>query len=441
MKMEVDCDMMYRGGVPMLKSFALQNAFSFADRHELDMQATGIKAHGYSLITNQNNKNIPLSMEILPVMSIYGANASGKSNLIRSIEFAFRSIALRATNHFMLPFMMGNYSEDERQEIEEPFFELVFLLDKNEYTLTVRSIGLEFYYENLSYRKASRDKQKLIYCRAWNEKTEKWSLKVGSTIDADLIEEIRYVSKMERGSRNLLLSALCNRGVHDLFKSISRWVSRFDTEQYTNRSSVTAGPLFTSNKINPYFRNLNEPRSKEKVLRFLQSMNPHIKGYEFAKSDLLEKHKDMLKLVFKYDIKRQGSSDSEQIDEILSDYESRGIYSAFTLMPAILTALENGGLIIIDELENSLHPLLMAKVINMFTDPDTNVGGGQLIFTTHNALIMNNKYLRQDEICFVEKDDKGKSELYKLSDIDGVRSDLDFCKNYILGAFGAIPKL
>ena len=434
--------MIYKGGIPMLKSFTLENVFSFADKHELNMQATKIKAHDYSLLTNKNNKNIPPGMDILPVMSIYGANASGKSNLIRSLLFVLQSIVPKHERYIMVPYLL-NEPHNKNAQIKKPSFELIFLLDKNEYILTVCSMGVEFYQESLSWREAAKGKAKLLYQRKWNSDTRRWKLALGTTIvDKGLIEEIRYVHRMEKSNKNLLLYALCKRKAHNLFTAISRWVSSFSTSQYMAVENTMPGILaiYSIGEMNPHFKFLNELKSKERVSEFLRAMNPLIKGFDFIKDENLSGNsKDRYQLIFKYANLPEEASEIGEADELLSKFESRGIYSSFILLPAILIALEKGGLVIVDELESSLHPLLMAKVVSMFTNPDINTGGGQMIFTTHNALIMDRKYLRQDEISFVEKNNTGRSEIYRLSDIDGVRSDLDFCKNYILGAFGAVP--
>ncbi len=428
----------------MLKSFTLKNAFSFADESTIDMEATNIKAHSYSLLTSEKNKNVPEGMKILPVMSIYGANASGKSNLVRSLLFVLQSIAT-GSDYYMLPYIqLDNYSGSEKYDA--PSFELLFFFNGDEYTLELVSASSSFYFEKLSLRKTAKGNPRLIYRRSWNQDNKIWDFKVGSKVDAILKEELNYVSKMEKTNKRLLLSTLCTRGEHALFKAITNFTACLDTSEYISRDRTSTGFILTG-EDNPYWDKYTKPKSKAAILEFLQLMNPHIRDYQFLANDqFMEEQTNRMglipmRLVFKYNSENPLLVTNEQSDRLLSDFESRGVHSAFTLLPAILTALEKGGLVVVDELENSLHPLLMAKVINMFTDPDVNTGGGQLIFTTHNALIMDNKYLRKDEIGFVEKDAHGKSEFYKLSDIEGVRSDLDFCKNYILGAFGAVPKL
>jgi hypothetical protein len=99
----------------------------------------------------------------------------------------------------------------------------------------------------------------------------------------------------------------------------------------------------------------------------------------------------------------------------------------------------------VDELDNKLHPLLMRNILLSFADPDKNPRNAQLVFTTHNTVYLDMNLLRRDEIWFTEKTDN-KSELYSLIDIfdskgNKFRKDYDYEKNYLLGSFGAIPKL
>jgi len=87
-----------------------------------------------------------------------------------------------------------------------------------------------------------------------------------------------------------------------------------------------------------------------------------------------------------------------------------------------------------------LHPSLLLDIINLFTNPETNPKHAQLICTMHNVILMDRRFLRRDEIWFVEKSKEGESVLYSLADYSDVRNDADFCKNYILGKYGAVPE-
>ena len=116
-----------------------------------------------------------------------------------------------------------------------------------------------------------------------------------------------------------------------------------------------------------------------------------------------------------------------------------------TLYQKLQDSLQHGAVFLADELDIKLHPLLMRNIILNFTDPERNPKNAQLIFTTHNTIYMDMGLLRRDEIWFTEKNDN-ISELYSLDDIQDangnkIRKDANYAKNYLLGKYGAIPRL
>ena len=113
----------------------------------------------------------------------------------------------------------------------------------------------------------------------------------------------------------------------------------------------------------------------------------------------------------------------------------------FALIGPILDALKHGLVLIIDEIDARLHPNLCEALISLFNSKHANKKGAQLIFATHNTLIMNRNMLRRDQIYFIEKDKFGESELYSLLDYKKVRSDASYDKDYLLGKYGAVPYL
>jgi len=108
----------------------------------------------------------------------------------------------------------------------------------------------------------------------------------------------------------------------------------------------------------------------------------------------------------------------------------------FELAPALFKAIYNESLVMIDEFEHSLHPTLLREIISKFANtPNTK---GQLVFTTHEAYLLDQDYMRQDEFWFAEKDDQGATTYAPLSDYK-IRYDLDLRKGYLSGRFGAVP--
>ena len=124
--------------------------------------------------------------------------------------------------------------------------------------------------------------------------------------------------------------------------------------------------------------------------------------------------------------------------------ESLGTLRLVSVMPAVLLALERGATIIADEMDASIHPMIMMNIVSLFHNDEVNAAGGQIIFDTHNPVFLNNRLLRRDEIKFVERDPHSKSSrLYALSDFRAngevsVRKTTDYMKNYFINRYGAI---
>lgn len=120
--------------------------------------------------------------------------------------------------------------------------------------------------------------------------------------------------------------------------------------------------------------------------------------------------------------------------------ESTGTQKLFVLGGLVLRALMNGRTILFDEFERSLHPIISQYIIQLFNNPEVNTKNAQLILATHDTnLLGKENNLRRDQIWIVEKDEKGRSELFSVSDIEGIRKDTPFEKWYLSGRFGGIP--
>ena len=124
------------------------------------------------------------------------------------------------------------------------------------------------------------------------------------------------------------------------------------------------------------------------------------------------------------------------------DMESAGTAKFYAMLYPILHVLKNGGVLLVDELESSLHVRLCQALIRLFNNKETNPKNAQLIFTTHSTELMHSKLLRRDQIYFIEKNKYGVSNIYSLFDIDlDIRSNFNYANNYLAGRFGATPNL
>jgi uncharacterized protein len=120
--------------------------------------------------------------------------------------------------------------------------------------------------------------------------------------------------------------------------------------------------------------------------------------------------------------------------------ESYGTQRFFALSCPLLEALENGRTLFVDELDASLHPLLLRHLIELFHNPQTNPKGAQLIFNTHDTTLLDGSLFRRDQIWFMEKDREGCSHLYSLLDFSPRQGEA-LAKGYLIGRYGAIPFL
>jgi uncharacterized protein len=131
----------------------------------------------------------------------------------------------------------------------------------------------------------------------------------------------------------------------------------------------------------------------------------------------------------------------EQTHFTLNEEESAGTFKFLSLSGVILRALSKRQLLVLDEFDARLHPLLTKKIVQLFNSPKTNPNNAQLFFITHDTNLLDPHLLRRDQIYFAEKNTKGESVIYSLTDFKGVRNDASFEKDYINGIYGAIPFL
>jgi AAA15 family ATPase/GTPase len=126
--------------------------------------------------------------------------------------------------------------------------------------------------------------------------------------------------------------------------------------------------------------------------------------------------------------------------EFLGEDESLGTQRFFSIAGPIIVALERGQVLAVDEIDDSLHPLLVRRLVELFHSPETNPHGAQLIMNTHDATMLDTRLFRRDQIWFTEKDSVGASRLYPLSDYSP-RKDEALSKGYLHGRYGAVPAL
>lgn len=402
----------------MLLQFRIKNYKSFAEEAVLDMTATSIREHASSLIDVNGNK-------VLPVAAIYGANASGKSNLLRAFGVMCGEVegALVREVERKNPLITSYYFDEEARK-QPTEFEVSLCIDNVEYcygfTRDQKIVYEEWLFQK-KYKKGTRAKEKTIYYRDQKKL-------VTEVVDTKEKQEIEFVYSMVSAGE-LMLTAL-GRRKKSQYRKVYSWFSSNGMYQYygnENEERVT-------NMMVPAMLGNNQELFNE-LKKVISLFDPDICGLEVRKvvdggfnssCRLYSQHMDS----------------SGRVITTEFESESDGTKKLFSLMFTLITNIKFGVVLFIDELDAKLHPLILRYIIRLFTDPNKNTGKSQLVFSSHNLICLSSADLRRDEIWFVEKN-KQKSELFSLYDFkeedSSVRTDMNFGKNYLSGRFGAIP--
>lgn len=411
----------------MLIQFNFKNYKSFRDETSLDLSATKMKEFESSVVTIGGEK-------ILPVAAVYGANASGKSNVYSAFEF----MTAYVENSFFYgdddktfadarptPFLFDNSARNA-----ESMFEVYFTIPGESaektynYGFCIDETGITEEWLNTK-AKSAREFKSVFY-----RNTEKQEL------------DLRGIAKVSRDNievalnRQVLIISLGAKLKVEKCKQIRDW---FLLNEFADFGDEMTN-LFLSRALPEGF--VEDEKVREDVLKYFSSFDKQITGFKIEELPSKDEQKEK-----KYAIDAiHRMIDSEGDAKLPLHQESAGTLKMFAMYPALHEVLEKGGVLCIDELNSRLHPLLVRNFILTFLNPEINKNHAQLIFTTHDTWQLSNQLLRRDEIWFTEKDEKGLSNLYSLADFvdeDGtrIRKDENYEKNYLLGKYGAIPSL
>ena len=404
----------------MLIRFSFKNFKSFKNENVLDMEATSLKEHEYNVVkTDQVN--------LLKVAAIYGANASGKTNVLQAFDSMKKRILV---------------SDDSKKN--SPIDE------DNVYSFMINNEPISLEVEIL----------------AKNNKIYKYGLDV---LKDSIVSEWLYIKKInkfysifEREKNNVTMksnnkiSGLVNIDERTLFLNIYSKIDK-DNEDFNNVYDwfVNANYLDLGNPRFEDFINtrislkiLSDEKYKKELLRFIKTFDSGIEGIKTTPDSIEEVQNN--NRVVKVELIHRG--ENNKLKALPLELESNGTRKMFHLFDFFMDALRNGMVLFIDELDAKLHPLLTRYIINLFHNSETNIGNGQLIYSTHDTVNLNKDTFRRDEIWFTEKNRDGVSEMYALSDyiLDDdennksgkkVRNDATYNKDYLTGRYGAIPVL
>lgn len=393
----------------------------------MDLSAAKMTEFSDRVVSEGNDK-------ILPMAAIYGANASGKSNIYNAFEymadyvvesFKYGDEEEKFEEYRPTPFLFDSVSNDA-----ESSFEVYFTIpgDKAEktynYGFCVDRHGVTEEWLN-SKAKTAR-KYTSIFYRSTEENTLDLSGLPKSSRDNIQVALEKQVLIVSLGAK---LKVTKCKDIRDWF--MANEFADFG-DPFTN--------FFLSRRLPKGF--VDDASVQKKVIEYFASFDEHIKDFEIEK---LPHDADSKEETYKISSLHK-KIDSDTFAAIPLSMESAGTLKMFALYPELLDVLEKGSVFFIDELNARLHPLLVRNFLLTFLNPKINTKHAQLIFTTHDTWQLSNQLLRRDEVWFTEKDEQGISKLYSLADFvdesgTRIRKDESYEKNYLIGKYGAIPTL
>jgi len=411
----------------MLIQFNFKNFKSFRDEASLDLSAAKMTEFSDRVVSEGNDK-------ILPMAAIYGANASGKSNIYNAFEymadyvvesFKYGDEEEKFEGYRPTPFLFDSVSNDA-----ESSFEVYFTIpgDKAEktynYGFCVDRHGVTEEWLN-SKAKTARKYTSILY-RSTEENTLDLSGLPKSSRDNIQVALEKQVLIVSLGAK---LKVTKCKDIRDWF--MANEFADFG-DPFTN--------FFLSRRLPKGF--VDDASVQKKVIEYFASFDEHIKDFEIEK---LPHDADSKEETYKISSLHK-KIDSDTFAAIPLSMESAGTLKMFALYPELQDVLEKGSVFFIDELNARLHPLLVRNFLLTFLNPEINTKHAQLIFTTHDTWQLSNQLLRRDEVWFTEKDEQGISKLYSLADFvdesgTRIRKDESYEKNYLIGKYGAIPTL
>lgn len=404
----------------MLIQFSARNFKSFKDSFTLDLFTN--KAESVCPIFEQGGN------KIYPSAVFYGANGSGKSNVLKAFTMMRRLVLnedkiIQSTDE--LP--MNRFKLSSETEDDTTAFDITFFTNGKKY-----KYGFE-YDEKCVY-------SEYLYVYETNRPTIVFEYDVDENngeIKITKYDDLKNVKHL----KNSLFIVEADRNDNEEAKVVLGWFKSSHYVEYTSRHSLTPA----------YWDNLSKPAIKKIFQKFISDADIGIKDI-FQDTQRVKAPEGMMGIpngavVEEISIKtvhEKYDLNNEHFDDVkfnLFEDESLGTQKYFYVIGPVIDTLQKGTVLFLDELDASLHPILTQKIISLFNNKKTNPHGAQLVFTSQDTNLLSQDIFDKEQIWFVEKDKYGASHIASLSEYKNVRKEHKIERNYIMGKYGAIPYL
>ncbi len=409
----------------MLIEFSIGNYRSFKDKVTFSMVAANIVAKEKELDDN-NVFAVDDDLKLLKSAAIYGANASGKSNIAKALSF-MKWFMINSSKETQSTEKIGvePFELSTETEAQPSFFEIVFLLDATK------------------YRYGFEANQKRII--------SEWLSYVPNTRKTPLFERVS-----EGNSRNLkyLSQKLKAKGIYPKTRSNALFLSvaaQFNVEiaerildWLTKKVNVVSGLDDQEHLIHTVSYLAKNNDNKSEIIKLIKQLDLGIKQIRIKQAEIIPIEQSSYHLKTENLIKTghqkfDGKGNSVSIKFFdLENQESEGTKKIISIAGLLVDTLKYGKVLIFDELDARLHPLISKAIVELFNSKNANSNNAQLIFMTDDTNLLSNKLFRRDQIWFTEKNKYGATDLYSLVEYK-IRNDASFESDYLKGRYGAIP--
>lgn len=422
----------------MLLQFSVENYKSIKEPTILSFEASADQSFKDHVCKKNNTR-------ILKTLFLFGANASGKSNLFGALTTAI--LMIRYSNQSqvgeslrrIVPF---KFSKDTLHKPTS--FEFVFFVNNMKYVYGFSATRERIVEEHLFKYKTSH--ASTVFVRQFDESKKADTYHF---TNPDIRKELTPL--IQRNTGNKLFLATAASWNSQEVKNPFLWFNDIDTYSSTDYIQLL-------DKDDELFKQDENHQLHDFICNILQEadINIHDYAYESKKIDsfandinvpqeirgLLE-HKTGLGKAYKIEMIHRIKQENGDYDNYVLNAreESQGTQNLFFLSPILKEAFDKGKILCIDEFDKSLHPMLVQYLVSLFNNPQVNKNNAQLLISTHTSDLLSSKMSRRDEIYFMQKNQKtGESELYSLDEFS-TRKGADIRKGYLLGRYGAVPDI
>lgn len=424
----------------MLIEFSITNYKSVRLKQTLSMVPThSLKDDETSLI--KSDSSVP---SLLPTAAIYGANGAGKSNILEALDFMHWFIIRSSARNSDKDIPVESFVFDDNAD-QPVTFEVIFLSEGVRYqygfTINTKVVLHEWLF---SYPKRERH----LFERIMNDNGA-YDTHVNNQFLASKTVSDTWINSTRPNA--LFLSTAIQLNSESL-KPVYNWFSRtLMTNQdldgdITSEKCVESKSFFS--KVDKLMQladvginamDINTETKKVSTMAEKIAADSDAPGFllHFVKGIQSDPDFPQESKIYKVKFNHGKQKNGYQLN---LNQESKGTQNFYGLVGPVLDALERGAVLVVDELDSSLHPLLCKHIVGLFHDKDINKLGAQLVFSTHDATLLDRDLMRRDQIWFVEKDRDQQTHLYPLTDFSP-RKNESLDRGYLVGRYGAIPFL